>query len=400
MARPPTHRLWATIRVLATGLLAVSLLSWSQSPRPEPLRLSIGTGGAGGVYHVYGTGLAQVTGVDPDTRITALTTAASVENNRLVASGSLDAAFTLADVAALAVEGAQPFDEPLPITAIARLYDNHTHVVVRADSPYERVSDLAGGTVSVGAMGSGTEMMAERLLSAAGLGGTSGSPPNEPPMDEEPSRDVEAPEVADPSPPGVTRYRLSIGSSAEALEEGLIDAFFWSGGLPTQAVSELATRVPIRLLDLSEHVSGLVEEYGEFYSELPVPTGTYENVPAVRTIGVPSLLVANAQMPDQTAEDFTRLLFESRHALVEIHPVALHLHQRSAIATLPVPLHPGAITYYRSVKYAYDESDLGLTPPRTTPTVGRHGSAGGSSHRSRAKGPAAGSIPRPGALGG
>lgn len=395
MARPPTHRLWATIRFLTTVLVAVSLLSWSQPPRPDPLDLSIGTGGTGGVYHVYGTGLAQVIGSDPDVRVTALTTAASVQNNRLVASGSLDVAFTLADVAALAVEGAEPFDAPLPITAIARLYDNHTHVVVRANSPYESVADLAGGTVSVGAMGSGTEMIAERLLGISGLDQAPGLPPKAP-MDEEPPRDVAAPAGAS-APTGVTRYRLSIGSSAKALEEERIDAFFWSGGLPTQAISDLAARVPIRLLDLSEDVPELIEEYGEFYSESPVPTGTYENVPAVRTIGVPSLLVANAHMPERTAETFTRLLFESQDALAEIHPVTLHLHPRSAIATLPVPLHPGATTYYRSVKYAFDGSVLGQAPPTTAPTTARRTAAGGSSRRSRGGGPGAGSISRLGA---
>lgn len=366
MARTPTHRLWATTRVLTAGLLAVSLLSWSHPPRTDPLRLAIGTGGSGGVYHVYGAGLAQVTAPDPDTQITALTTAASVENNRLVASGSLDAAFTLADVAALAVEGREPFDRPLPITAIARLYDNYTHVVVRANSPYETVSDLAGSTVSVGARGSGTEMIAERLLSTAGLEEGPDDVPTEPPMDEESPQDLLDPREPVPDDPSeVNRTRLSIGSSVRALEDERIDAFFWSGGLPTQAVSDLAARTPVRLLDLSEHVPELVEEHGEFYSELPVPTGTYENVPAVRTIGVPSLLVANAQMPDRTAREFTRLLFESQNALVEIHPVALHLHPRSAIATLPVPLHPGATTYYRSVKYAYDERTSGLSPKST-----------------------------------
>ncbi|MBR8740941.1 transporter [Nocardiopsis sp. MG754419] len=398
MARPPTHRMWAITRALTACLLAVSLLSWSHPPRTDPLRLAIGTGGAGGVYHVYGAGLARVTGPDPDTHITALTTAASVENNRLVASGSLDVAFSLADVASLAVKGEGPFERPLPITAIARLYDNHTHVVVRADSPYERVADLAGGTVSVGAMGSGTEMMAERLLSAAGLEEGPRTAPSAPSLDEEPLRDLDDPEDPDTSDPSdVTRLRLSIGSSATALEEGRIDAFFWSGGLPTQAVSDLAARFPIRLLDLSEHVPSLVEDYGEFYSELPVPAGTYEDVPTVRTIGVPSLLVAGSQMPDRTAEEFTRILFESQNALVEIHPVALHLHPRSAIATLPVPLHPGATTYYRSVKYAFDEPRLRLSPSPASPGPARRSSAGGSVRRCRAAAPDAGSGPPPGA---
>lgn len=339
------HRLWALTRLLTAGSLAVAVLTWAHPPHTAPLRLSIGTGGAGGVYHVYGSGLAEVTGPRQDTEITALTTAASVENNLLVADGSMDAAFTLADVAALAVSGEEPFDRPLPISAIARLYDNHTHLVVRADSPYEEVSDLAGGTVSVGAMGSGTEMMADRLLELAGL--------------------EEVPEGAAPeaNPAGVVRLQLSIGNSALALENERIDAFFWSGGLPTQAVGDLAERVPIRLLDLTDHVPKLVEEYGEYFSELPVPAGTYEGVPAVRTIGVPSLLVVNTRMPEDRAEEFTRLLFESQADLVEIHPVALHLHPRSAIATLPVPLHPGAASYYQSVKYANNKPVTGAEAP-------------------------------------
>ncbi|WP_150236749.1 TAXI family TRAP transporter solute-binding subunit [Nocardiopsis quinghaiensis] len=337
MVRSPTRWPGTVSGALLTVLATASLLTWSQPRPPEPLRLSVGTGGTGGVYHVYGTGLAQAATAYPDTEIVALTTAASVENNRMVAAGAVDAAFTLADVAALAVAGDPPFGEPLPVSAIARLYDNHTHLVVRADSPYETVSDLAGNTVSVGARGSGTEMMAERLLDLVGLG--------------------EAAPGARTGERDVTRLQLSIGASARALEEGRIDAFFWSGGLPTQAVADLAGRTPVRLVDLADHVPGLIDRHGEYFSELPVPAGTYPGVPAVRTIGVPSLLVVSASMPDDVARDLTRLLFDSRAELVRFHPVALHLHPRSAIATLPVPLHPGAADYYREVKYANDDRD-------------------------------------------
>ncbi|OOC55538.1 MULTISPECIES: TAXI family TRAP transporter solute-binding subunit [Nocardiopsis] len=337
MVRPPTRWPGTVSGALLALLATASLLTWSQPRSPEPLRLSVGTGGTGGVYHVYGAGLAQAATAYPGTEIVALTTAASVENNRLVAAGDVDAAFTLADVAALAVAGDPPFGEPLPVSAIARLYDNHTHLVVRADSPYETVADLAGSTVSVGARGSGTEMMAERLLDLAGAG--------------------EAAPGARTGERDVTRLRMPIGASARALEEGRIDAFFWSGGLPTQAVADLAERVPVRLVDLADHVPELIDGYGEYFSELPVPAGTYSGVPAVRTIGVPSLLVVNASMPDDVARDLIRLLFDSRAELVRFHPVALHLHPRSAIATLPVPLHPGAAAYYREVKYANDEGD-------------------------------------------
>lgn len=337
MTRPPRHWLWSATATGAALLLVSALLTWSHPPAPEPLVLSLGTGGEGGVYYEYGSGLSSVSDDVEGVEIVTHTTAASVENNRLVAGGSMDAAFTLADVAALAVAGEPPFTEPLPVRAIARLYDNHTHVVVRGDAPYEEVADLAGTTVSLGASGSGTEMMAERLLDLVGLELLPG--------DADPA-------AADGG--AVAAVRLSIEQSARALEDGSIDAFIWSGGLPTQAVADLAERHTIRLLDLSEHVPPLVDEYGGYFAELPVPAGTYADVPAVRTIGVPSLLVVDRRMPDDVAQDLTALLFESRGALFEAHPVALHLHPRSAIATLPVPLHPGAAAYYRSVKYAYD----------------------------------------------
>ncbi|MCY9785864.1 TAXI family TRAP transporter solute-binding subunit [Nocardiopsis sp. EMB25] len=333
-----SHGSWSIVRSSVTVVLTAALLTSSLPPHEDLLRLSVGTGGEGGVYFEYGSGLAGVVDAEPDgTEIVAVPTAASVENNRLVAAGAVDAAFTLADVAALAVAGEPPFDEPLPVAAIARLYDNHTHLVVRAESEHTEIGDLAGGTVSLGASGSGTEMMAERLLSLAGLAEIT-----------EEERDGGA--------DGVVPVRLPIGESARALEEGRVDAFFWSGGLPTRAVADLAARTPIRLIDLAEHVSPLVEEYGEHFTEMPVPAGTYPGVPAVRTIGVPSLLVVNDRMPDEVAGELTRLLFESRPDLVGVHPVALSLNPRSAIATLPVPLHPGAAAYYRSVKYAYEAS--------------------------------------------
>ena len=333
MSRPTLGLLWPLTAAVLVLAVSAPLLTRSAAVEPAPLHLTLGTGDDGGVYHAYGAALAGIASSRVENvRITALTTAASVENNRLVAEGGVDAAFTLADVAALAVAGDPPFEEPLPIAAVARLYDNHTHVVVRADSPYQDLDDLAGGVVSIGARGSGTEMMAERLLDLVGLGGIRGRREGR----------------------GVHRMWLSIEESAAALERGEIDAFFWSGGLPTGAVADLAERRPVRLLDLSGHVAALSEEYGAYFSELPVPADTYPGVPAVRTIGVPSLLVVNADMPYAHAEELTRLLFASRARLAEIHPVALQLHPRSAISTLPVPLHPGAAGYYREVKYAQE----------------------------------------------
>jgi len=337
MRQAPSPRPHTALLSACTALALTLVLTLSHPEGARVLRVTIGTGGSGGVYQVYGDGLAQVTTASPNTEISTRVTGASVENLELVAGGEVDAAFTLADVAALSVAGRGPFDEPLPVAAVARLYDNHTHVVVHRDSPYEEVADLAGTTVSVGAPGSGTEMMAERLLELSGLG-------------------------EDGDGPGVDRRQLAIEESAEALASGEADAFVWSGGLPTRAVAELAEETPIRLLDLSQHVPELVEGYGEYFSELPVPAHTYPGVPAVRTIGVPSMLVVSVHMPEEDARELTRVLFESRADMSVIHPVALHLDSRSAIATQPVPLHPGAAGYYRSVKYAHDSWTLPAAP--------------------------------------
>ncbi|RNL82865.1 TAXI family TRAP transporter solute-binding subunit [Halostreptopolyspora alba] len=314
--------------VFAAGALAVVLgvalwAGWARSPEPLP-PLTVVTGGSGGVYHVYGAELAEVALPEGST---AVSTGASVENVQLVDSGAADIGFALTDVAALAIEGRRPFDTPVSVAALARVYDNRTHLLVRADLPVERADELAGHRVDVGDEGSGTELIADRVLDLAGL---------------DPHEDI-------------TRTNSSIGESTRALRTGSLDAVFWSGGLPTEAVTELAASAPVRLVDLAEYVEPLRREYGDVFTEQSIPAGTYPGVPPVITIGVPNVLVVGDDMPDDTAEEITRSLFAAREELVEAHPVALHLNPRVAVATGPVPLHPGAARYYRSQKEAFAE---------------------------------------------
>lgn len=332
---------------VAGVLLLVSTLAvvlWQQrGGEDEPVQVSLGTGPRGGVYDAYGRGLAEFSATQP-TQINAQVTAASVANIQMVHTGELDAGFTLADVAALAVEGAEPFGQPQEIRAIARLYDNHVHLVVRADADYATVADLARQPVSVGAADSGTEMVAGRLLD---LGG-----------------------VADGAD-AVMIHQLDLEDSARALEDGTIEAFFWSGGLPTAAITDLEQRTGIRLIDLAAFLPDLSERYGPYFIDAPIPIGTYGQVPSVRTIGVPSMLIVRADLPDQVAYELTLMLIESRDDLAAIHPVALHLSARSAIATLPVELHPGAAEYFRQSKYAYEPVSPSAAAARPPSPQGR-----------------------------
>ncbi|WP_113702245.1 TAXI family TRAP transporter solute-binding subunit, partial [Nonomuraea lactucae] len=224
----------------------------------------------------------------------------------------------LADVAADAVAGRPPFRAPRPIVALARLYDNYVQLVVRDDGPVRAVRDLKGRRVSVGGEGSGTAVTGERILEVAGL------------TDK------------------VELRRLDVGASARALAAGQIDAFFWSGGLPSAAITDLRRGTGVRLLDLKSTAESLTREYGDLYTETTVPASVYGLSSPVTTVSVPNYLVAGRELPPGTAYWLTRLLFEGQPRLAEVHPEARRLDPGSAIMTYPLDLHEGAARWYRS----------------------------------------------------
>jgi TRAP transporter TAXI family solute receptor len=305
------------------GLCALVFASCSLTDPPGGEgRLSIATGGSGGVYQVYGGGVAKMFSQHGhDT--TAETTSASVDNLFLVADGDSDVAFTLADTAIDAVKGQDSFDgEALPLRALGTLYSNFTHVVVRRDSGIERIEDLKGKTVSIGAPNSGTEVIGLRLMEVAGL---------------DPDEDV-------------TRRAMGVGESSAALREGSIDAFVWSGGLPTGAITDLATTDEIALIALDAYLPELNRRYGEAYTEAEVEKGEYPGVPATKTIAVPNLLVVRADMDETLAHDLLKLMFDNQKQLAEVHPSAeeLTLEDAQEVAE-PVKLHAGAERFYQEV---------------------------------------------------
>ena len=289
-------------------------------------RLSIATGGTGGVYYPYGGAIARViTAHLPGVEATAEVTAASVDNLKLIRDRQSDIAFSLADTLDDAVAGRGAFSRkgPVPARVLAVLYDNYTHLVATGSSGVARVADLAGKHVSMGAAGSGTELVATRMLRAAGL---------------DPGRDL-------------TPVSLGVSQSVDALRDGKIDAFFWSGGIPTASVLDLASTPGIawRLVPNDDALEALRQSYGRsLYSRLLVPRGTYAGLAAdVPVVGVSNLLVVHRDMPEPLAYDITRLLFERQAELVAVHAEAAHLSGARASTGSPAPFHPGAIRYYR-----------------------------------------------------
>jgi TRAP transporter TAXI family solute receptor len=310
--------------LLAAGLaLAACTSSGTPAAPPVPAgRVVIATGDTKGVYYQYAQAFARVAGPGLG-GVRLLSTLGSIQNIQLLRDGQATFAISASDAAADGYAGRAPFGGPVPVRAVARLYDDYIHVVVRADTPIHALADLRGHHVSVGPDGSGTALIADRILSTNGI---------------DPHRDID-------------RAPLSLAGSVAALEADRIDAFFWSGGLYTAGVTELAGRVPIRLVPLTDAATKLRAAYGPAYRVGTIPAGTYPGVGApVLTVAVPNLLITLASTPADLVRRVVAALFDSAATLSGGIPAVAQLDRRVAIFTGTIPLHDGAVAYYRSTK--------------------------------------------------
>ncbi|MFD3466213.1 TAXI family TRAP transporter solute-binding subunit [Streptomyces sp. NPDC058682] len=324
-------------RVMGFGLGVLAALPAGCSGDSGPVRrLRLATGPEGGPYNAFGQALARAVATSGRRiEIVPVSTAASVNNLRKLDEGSVELALAMADVAEDAVLGREPFLRPAAATALARVYVNYTHLVVPADGPVRSVRDLAGRPVAAGAAGSGVQVVAERVLRAAGL---SGAP-----------APATTPAPASTPAPAADERQLGLAASVSALREGSVDALFWSGGVPTPALADLARELPLRFLPLDAHVGALRERHGPVYTEVTLPAGVYGLTEPVGTIGIGNYLLARTDVPQGAVGDLLQVVFERWRDLLREVTAGARLEPRFAISTGEVPLHPGAAAHYRSV---------------------------------------------------
>jgi TRAP transporter TAXI family solute receptor len=308
----------------STLALATVLAAGLAAPGLAQTQLSIATGGTGGVYYPMGGGLAEVINNHVEGySATAEVTGASVENMGLIATGDADLAIALADTVQQAYAGTGRFEgQQLPmVRAVGSLYANMLHIVVPADSDIQSVADLAGKRVSVGAPGSGTEVNAQALLGAAGLG----------------YDDIE-------------EQRLNFNETADALANGDIDAGFWSVGAPTSSILNLATTNDIRILSLSDELVAAADEADPTFAPTTLPAGTYEGQDDdVATLGIPNVLVVSSEMDADTVYAITKAMYENIGEMQAVHPAANETTVEFSMAATPIPLHEGALRYFEEV---------------------------------------------------
>lgn len=287
------------------------------------VRLSVVTGGTGGVYYPYGGGMAAVlTKHLPGVEVTAEVTAASVDNCKLVAAQKADLGFVMGDVAYDAYMGTGKFKDKLPIRNLAVLYSNFMHVVALDGKGINKVSDLKGKKISTGAPGSGTEVKALRVLEAYGIN---------------PDKDI-------------TRDRLGASESAGALKDNKIDAYFWDGGLPTASILDIAATpgIKIKLIGHEDGVAKMVAKYGPVYFKGNIPKNTYPGIASdTHVAAVANILICHEKLDAALAYNILKTLFAHKPELVAVHKEANHLTLEGAVHGTPIPYHPGAVKYYK-----------------------------------------------------
>jgi TRAP transporter TAXI family solute receptor len=286
-------------------------------------RISIATGGMGGVYFVIGGGIASILSKYAGVEAAAEVTAASVDNCKLIAAKKSDLGLIMGDTGYAAFKGLGNFKgRPLPMRTVTVLYPNLMHVVALEGKGIKKVADLKGKRVSTGAPGSGTEVKALRVLEAAGVNH---------------EKDIK-------------KDRLGASESAGALKDGKIDAYFWDGGVPTSSVLDLAASPGVKmvLIPHEELIPKMVEKYGPVYYQTIIPKKVYTGVEVDTNVaGVGNLLMCHQDMDEKLVYDITKNIFDHLKELAAIHKEALNINLKDGSGNKAVPYHKGAAKFFK-----------------------------------------------------
>ncbi|MFF3165638.1 TAXI family TRAP transporter solute-binding subunit [Streptomyces sp. NPDC003273] len=315
----------ATAGAVVLGLLLWWLLPLGEKPPSGTIAFSTGT--SRGVYEEYGKRLRTEMGKDmPGLKVKLLNSAGSQENVQRLADGHAD--FTIAAADAVATYEQRHPEAAGRLRGVARLYDDYVQLIVPRDSDVESVADLRNKRVATGLPNSGVRLIAERVLEAAGI---------------DPHKDI-------------TPVSEGIDTGPARLAQGRIDAFFWSGGLPTKGLEGLARKGAFKFVPIDGELVAKLhagEEAGRYYRATNIPESAYARVQhgsTVATIAVSNVLMTRTDVDSRLTEWVTRTVIKSRDDIgAHVHSAQL-VDLRTAIYTDPLPLQQGARRYYRSVK--------------------------------------------------
>ena len=303
-----------TYRLALAALMAAA----TAIPAVAQDRISIGTGGTGGVFYSVGAGMADLQGREMDgVTANAEVTDASIENIRRVSAGEMTMGFSSASTLYEAKNGEGAFDgEPQNVAAIAYLYPAILQIAATAESGATSIADLADLDISIGPPGSNSSVLAERRLGSQ-----------------------------DAFSMGNVSF-LSYGEATAAMKNGQLEGSIILAGTPAAAFIELFTTEDVTLIPVADgSVDGLLEQY-PFYELVEIPAGTYEGEDsAVMAVGDPAILFTSGDADEEMVRNVTATLFDNLDALGKVHPAAAKITMEAA-TNAPIDLHPGAQAYF------------------------------------------------------
>ncbi len=298
---------------------------------------TIGTGGTAYTYYPVGGMIANAISKPPGSRecgkggscgvpnliASAVSSRGSVDNVNAIISGLRNSGFAQSDVAYWAYTGTGTMEGKEPakdLRTIAALFQEHIHLVALKKSNINSVKDLKGKRVSLDEPGSGTYVDAKLILESNGLS----------------TSDVKA-------------EALKGKAATDALRNGKVDAIFVVAGFPTGAIVELASSVDVKLVPIDgAGAKALTSKYG-FFSQSPIPSGTYEGVDEVNTVAVGAQWFTSAKEDNELIYQITKALWnkESRKLMDVGHAKGKTITPDTALSGVGVPLHPGAEKFYK-----------------------------------------------------
>lgn len=286
-------------------------------------QFSIATGTTGGVYYPLGGAMANLLSKKvPGWAVTAEATAGSVANMHMIRDGKAEMALTQCDTAYDAIKGLDKFkDKPVESRTLCVIYPNLVHFVTMEGTGINKLSDIKGKRISTSAPVSGSEVMALRMLDELGL------------------------KVSD-----IKRERLAPAESTNAMKDGKLDGYFFNGGPPVAAITDLAATqgVKIKLIPNADMVPDLVKKFGPVFSKSQINPKAYPNQEAaVPVIAIWNILVVPAKMNDDQAYTILKTLWDAQADLVATHKAAIDMTpENQKEANSSVPFHPGAAKFF------------------------------------------------------
>jgi TRAP transporter TAXI family solute receptor len=304
----------------AALLLSLGMNVFAGAKSQQQVRMA--TGGNTGTYYAFGSAVGQILTEKTKIPITIQSTGASKANIQLVDTGEVELAIVQNDVMDYAYKGIELFNgqKITSFSSMAALYAEVCQVVANPASGIKTIADLKGKSVSVGDAGSGTEFNARQILEAYGITFND-----------------------------IGKQNLSFGASADALRDNKIDAFFCVAGSPTPAIVDLAVSKDIVVLEVDdEHAARLIEKY-PFYTQYPIPSGSYRGQGDVKTVAVKATFIVSKKLSEDTVYQLTKNLFESKAQIETAHVKGKELSSAYAVEGISVPFHPGAEKYLREI---------------------------------------------------